>query len=871
MSLGNENIHQKGEIPEIIKLPNGRLRVVRRFHKFTREDVDDANLGSLMGDFGDLDDANEQIENQGYTNCRLISVEVDTRFNRQSNADNPVLVKTYETLTSSFVQIDDDTESTTESGLKTVTKVFRAVSGTTNNDTVGTSLSGGLTLASSKLVDNDAFAELTQVFSETGVVSVDVDSKYGGVITLTTVTGFNIDVNQAQALSGAAGNFLDQQTKNKGGFETTIFRFVDGSGEIDRSTSEQGVLKKTTITSINEHPDYPNGVLVDQRTDTRDFGIIYTHTYAEGSGTVSEVESLSFNGKLKTTSVTSLGTEPIIPNGAAIIQSATSVENGLTLFKLTHVQGQGEVSSSINPNYGGSLQVETITSINEEPSGSGELIDTNVKAGDGYILYTYQFASGQGEIGRSTDDQYNGKLRITTITTINVEPSGTGALIESKVDTKDGYIVYTYRYATGQGRISRSSTPAYNGVLEFETITSLNEEPQGTGTLTDTQVRSGEGWLLYTYTFVSGSGEIARSTNPEYNGKLTVTTVSSINEAPQNDGALVDTKVEPKDGYVIHTSRFASGQGEIGRVTGSSKLFDTVTISSINQFPSGEDGTIIDSKIEAKDGFFIATVTFAKPKQGPVSSETQAGPIPTSTITRITQVGEEPTGEGSVYSSKVDIVNGIEVFTTEFINVAGGTIASYKDTVVVDVAGKVNCSQEQVQAGDLSGSIAVVNASPASTKRIKAQVEIKIDKTVTGGDGDPAYSLEGLSCSVVSTQATHRIGGGNTVQATSGIFTNTKTGFQQSFSASARTNTFSGCELENRSSSGSVSYTAEERPYVVDNSIEVDEEQSSTTSSCTGTSQGGKYKESGFLKQKVRPILTLADGTTYLEIITWTC
>jgi len=61
MSLGNTNIHQKGQIPEIVKLPNNRIRVIRRFHKFTREDVDNSNLGSLMGDFGALDATGEEM------------------------------------------------------------------------------------------------------------------------------------------------------------------------------------------------------------------------------------------------------------------------------------------------------------------------------------------------------------------------------------------------------------------------------------------------------------------------------------------------------------------------------------------------------------------------------------------------------------------------------------------------------------------------------------------------------------------------------------------------------------------------------------------------------------------------------------------
>ena len=159
MSLGNSNIHQQGDIPEIVKLPNNRIRVIRRFQKFTREDVDNANLGSLMGDFGAEDATGEQITNQGYTNCRLISVEVDNRFEKQTNADNAVLVKTYETLTSSFVEISDPTVEIEENGFKKITKTYRAVSGTTSLNTVGTTeLSSGEILATFKIEDNTALA-----------------------------------------------------------------------------------------------------------------------------------------------------------------------------------------------------------------------------------------------------------------------------------------------------------------------------------------------------------------------------------------------------------------------------------------------------------------------------------------------------------------------------------------------------------------------------------------------------------------------------------------------------------------------------------------------------------------------------------------
>jgi hypothetical protein len=226
MSIGNTSLHQRGEIPEIVKLPNGRIRVTRRFHKFTREDIDNANLGSLMGDFGDLDTAGEQISNQGYTNCRLISVEVDTRFNSGSNTDSAVLVKTYETLTDSFVQITDDIVTFTENGLKQITRVYRAVSGTISSNVVGTTaLNTGETLASSRIEDNDAFAELTETYVEAGVLSVSTNED--SITDEVVVDALNMDaaaVRSAVAAVTANHNLKSQSTNDFEGLQS--FRYV---------------------------------------------------------------------------------------------------------------------------------------------------------------------------------------------------------------------------------------------------------------------------------------------------------------------------------------------------------------------------------------------------------------------------------------------------------------------------------------------------------------------------------------------------------------------------------------------------------------------------------------------------------------------
>jgi hypothetical protein len=254
MSLGNNNIHQRGEIPEITKLPNDRIRVVRRFEKFTREDVDNSELGSLMGDFGDLDTTGEQISGQGYTNCRLISVEVDPRFDSVSNADNAVLVKTYETLTNEFVQVSDDAVEISESGLRAITRVYRAVSGTAVSGVVGTTaLASGEILATIRLEDNTAFAELTEIYSEKGILRLDT-SKVGGDqqvrVQALGLTATQVSTELSAVLSSHL--LIDESESNYEGFNTSTYVFE--VNDFDNEDKNENGFKTVEQTSLSATP-----------------------------------------------------------------------------------------------------------------------------------------------------------------------------------------------------------------------------------------------------------------------------------------------------------------------------------------------------------------------------------------------------------------------------------------------------------------------------------------------------------------------------------------------------------------------------------------------------------------------------------------
>jgi hypothetical protein len=262
MSIGNSNIHQISEIPEITKLPNGRLRVVRRFKKFTREDVDNASYGSLLGDFGDLDTAGQQIVNQGYTDLQLISVEIDSRFNAVANNSNAVLVKTYETLTSSFVQVtDEDQIEELENGIKRLTRVLRAQSGTTYSGDVGTTNAGGsntsFILAKSDLKDSGSFAELTLSFLTSGITDVREDIVGSQKAIIITKVGSEPTTSEASAKSditydgSSDWSIARKDTAQEGGLNVYTYTFLLDNTILSQSQDRQNSLKTEVIEVFN--------------------------------------------------------------------------------------------------------------------------------------------------------------------------------------------------------------------------------------------------------------------------------------------------------------------------------------------------------------------------------------------------------------------------------------------------------------------------------------------------------------------------------------------------------------------------------------------------------------------------------------------
>ena len=296
------------------------------------------------------------------------------------------------------------------------------------------------------------------------------------------------------------------------------------------------------------------------------------------------------------------------------------------------------------------------------------------------------------------------------------------------------------------------------------------------------------------------------------------------------------------------------------------------TVEAFNETPTANtSGAVkIGDQESNVEGIPTKRFTFAK-GEGEIRTSTRPGRIDGTTEVTVVSYGTEVVPTGVLISKSETQEDGYSQFTNTCIQgTIEGTKTTYKDVVQVEVAGEVNCTTISVQSGGVSGTVAVPKVTPRRRKTIAAQVTIEVQSTPPD-TASVAFDLGAISCSVTSTNVSLTRGPGNTVSVTSGSTTQTQTGFNQNFGASARIQTYPGCFLTSASSSGSISYTTSETPRADGTNIVLDTNDSSRNTICegTGSTSAVGYSTTGIIKRNSRPIITALNGTTYYEVITW--
>ena len=113
-----------------------------------------------------------------------------------------------------------------EGGLKKITKVYRAISGTPNTNTVGTTTlpTTGEILANSSIEDNTAFSELTEIYLEAGQMSKTETQGPDGLPDTKTVT-------YASRFTEPTSNgiLLSKDIDNTEGYKIFNYKYLEGA------------------------------------------------------------------------------------------------------------------------------------------------------------------------------------------------------------------------------------------------------------------------------------------------------------------------------------------------------------------------------------------------------------------------------------------------------------------------------------------------------------------------------------------------------------------------------------------------------------------------------------------------------------------
>ncbi len=406
----------------------------------------------------------------------------------------------------------------------------------------------------------------------------------------------------------------------------------------------------------------------------------------------------------------------------------------------------------------------------------------------------------------------------TSITSqIDTETAVTCFLASYEIDDTDSYREVTEVYIEA-GTLSETEDKVGSQLaIVKETFASTPSTPAGYS-LANQQVSDFSGIPTRRFTFLNPS-VLSRNISTRNQGKLIIETVEAFNETPA------------------------------ANTSGAVKIGDQ------------------ESNVE---GIPTKRFTFAK-GEGEIRTSTRPGRIDGTTEVTVVSYGTEVVPTGVLISKSETQEDGYSQFTNTCIQgTIEGTKTTYKDVVQVEVAGEVNCTTISVQSGGVSGTIAVPKVTPRRRKTIAAQVTIEVQSTPPD-TASVAFDLGAISCSVTSTNVSLTRGPGNTVSVTSGSTTQTQTGFNQNFGASARIQTYPGCFLTSASSSGSISYTTSETPRANGTNIVLDTNDSSRNTICegTGSTSAEGYSTTGIIKRNSRPIITALNGTTYYEVITW--
>jgi len=257
MSLANSNL-EPGRKALVKRLPESRLQVERWFKIKDKQLGEESDLTlKLFGGYGLLDgtaaatlpagDTHEVYTERQFANCRLVEERTEEVFLPGGETIHQ-LYQRYETLTDQWSDEDEDKESSTENGLRTLERVQVAIPGTAapyDEDNVGvsniTDAGKTLYLAGFKDDSDDRRGRFIARWAEAGILNVRTPLVGGQQQVVVQAIGL-ADTAVATALSEVTSDhiLIDESKGKYEGFQTIDYTFEVDDFEI-WSETENGI------------------------------------------------------------------------------------------------------------------------------------------------------------------------------------------------------------------------------------------------------------------------------------------------------------------------------------------------------------------------------------------------------------------------------------------------------------------------------------------------------------------------------------------------------------------------------------------------------------------------------------------------------
>ena len=467
--------------PSVEQLQNGRYRLTVNCTALnTRNDWYNANKDRIFPDYGSLQSAEMSIdglaprEGEAYTDMRLTKVESGNQSMRDGG--DYLVVLTYETLGSAFVQVKDDTTDYELNGLRRVTRTSIAEVGTDYAETVGSSYidhqinsetAVRCYLASYSVDDTDSFRQVQEVYVEAGILSETLDNVGSQKAKVIETIGTDPSTPSGYVLAS-------KQESDFEGFQTNRFTFLKPDVNLSKSIDKVGSQNAIIEEWFNPDPENDRNVKTDYslaREEISDISGIKTnrYTFLKDNVELSRSEDKVGSQLAITTEVFNPDEEPAEEDYSVARTEISDVE-GIPTKRFTFLKDGVELSRS-EDFVGSQLAITTeVFKPTEDPTEEGySVARTEVSDVDGIPTERFTFLKDDVELFHSED--LEGGLNEIVEEWFNPDPANNRdekedyVLIEKTESDVGGIPTERYTFWKEKGLIDESYVNEAEGVI----------------------------------------------------------------------------------------------------------------------------------------------------------------------------------------------------------------------------------------------------------------------------------------------------------------------------------------------------------------------------------------------------------------------